>query len=354
MVLEKTGKNLLLNPNNPQKFNDLAKLQNSIKEFPKMLELRPLVYDPKTMYVLGGNKRLICLKELGYKEIPVKWTKVATKLSKDEIQRFIIADNVSFGEWDFDLLDGWESDKLEEWGVDLSEFESVKVKEEDDYSIPEEIETNIKIGDLFKIGNHHLICGDATNQVDCKKLLDGQKADMVFTDPPFDFDFDFDFDICNGHIFYMNSEKNLINFTIKHIDVFSRLYTVDFRNAHLISNKSPMSRCDYVAEFLNGKNKFNNLKDGFSTLIESSKGVFMTDDFGHKQAKKVSLPSTFIEHYTNKGENVLDYFGGSGSTMAACEQLNRKCYMIEIEPKNCQIIINRMKEVYNIDSVLIN
>ena len=110
---------LKINPNNPQKFDDLSKLENSIKEFPKMMELRPLVYDPKTMHVLGGNKRLICLQNLGYKEIPDKWVKCAEDLTEAEQQRFIIADNVGFGEWDMDVLEGWDKQDLEEWGLEL-------------------------------------------------------------------------------------------------------------------------------------------------------------------------------------------------------------------------------------------
>ena len=109
---------LKINTNNPQKFDDLSKLENSIKEFPKMMELRPLVTDASNM-VLGGNKRLICLQNLGYKEIPDTWVKRAEDLTEDEQQRFIRADNVGFGEWDMDVLEGWEKQDLEEWGLEL-------------------------------------------------------------------------------------------------------------------------------------------------------------------------------------------------------------------------------------------
>ena len=150
----------------------------------------------------------------------------------------------------------------------------------------------------------------------------------------------------------MTSEKRLILFINKHIDLFSRLYTVDFRNANLISNKAPMTRCFHIAEFLNGKNTFNNLRDGFTTLIESSKGAF-NKETEFKHGKKIDLPAIFINHFSNVNEKIIDLFGGAGSTMAACEQLNRKCYMMELEPKNCQIIINRMKENYNLKSELL-
>jgi len=118
MKLEK----LKINPDNPQKFDDLSKLKNSIKEFPKMMSLRPLVYDPSNGVVLGGNKRLICLQELDYKEIPDEWAKPADKLTEEEMKRFIIADNVGFGEWDWDKLESWDSEELEEWGLDMEEY----------------------------------------------------------------------------------------------------------------------------------------------------------------------------------------------------------------------------------------
>ena len=111
---------LKINPNNPQKFNDLSKLENSIKEFPKMMQLRPLVYDPETMQVLGGNKRLICLQNLGHKEIPDTWVMSANELTEEEKHRFIIADNVGFGQWDWDILaNEWDSAELNEWGLDV-------------------------------------------------------------------------------------------------------------------------------------------------------------------------------------------------------------------------------------------
>jgi len=110
---------LKLNPNNPQTFSDLSKLENSIKEFPKMMSLRPLVVDKDNM-ILGGNKRFICLQNLGYKEIPDEWVVKASELTEEEKQRFIIADNVGFGEWDMELLEeNWSIDDLGDWGLGI-------------------------------------------------------------------------------------------------------------------------------------------------------------------------------------------------------------------------------------------
>lgn len=119
---------LKIKKGNPRLIRDdkFKKLVNSIKEFPKMLELRPIVYDPATMEVLGGNMRLNALKELNYKDIPDEWVKSAADLTEDEKKRFLITDNVGFGEWDFDILaNEWDALELAEWGVDLPVLDDV-------------------------------------------------------------------------------------------------------------------------------------------------------------------------------------------------------------------------------------
>lgn len=106
------------NPNNPRLIKDdkFEKLCNSIKEFPKMMELRPIVIDENLM-ILGGNMRFKALKELGYKEVPNEWIKKASELTEEEKKRFIISDNSNFGDWDTDLLlQDWDAEKLADWG----------------------------------------------------------------------------------------------------------------------------------------------------------------------------------------------------------------------------------------------
>lgn len=112
------------NPNNPRVIKDdkFAKLVNSIKEFPKMMALRPMVINADNI-VLGGNMRLKALKELGYKEVPDEWVKRAEDLTEEEARRFIIADNVGFGEHDWDMLaNEWDAEELSDWGLDMPSF----------------------------------------------------------------------------------------------------------------------------------------------------------------------------------------------------------------------------------------
>jgi len=117
-----------INPANPRLIKDerFKKLCQSIKEFPKMMKLRPIIVDKEGM-ILGGNMRFKALKELGYKEVPAEWIKRDGELTEAEKQRFIIADNIEQGEWDFEKLKDWDSDKLKEWGIDLSIWEGTQI-----------------------------------------------------------------------------------------------------------------------------------------------------------------------------------------------------------------------------------
>lgn len=145
------------NPNNPRLIKDdkFKKLVKSISEFPKMMELRPIVVDENNI-ILGGNMRYKALQELGKKEIPKEWIKKASDLSDDEVRRFIIADNVGFGEWDEEMLRvDWDVDELDEWGLELEEDENSEIDDTD-------LSDNIEIGYKVEI--------DCVNEAEQEKL----------------------------------------------------------------------------------------------------------------------------------------------------------------------------------------
>ena len=182
---------LHINPDNPRIIKDdkFKKLVKSISEFPKMMELRPIVTDEDSM-ILGGNMRFKALQELKYKDIPDDWVKKASELTEEEKQRFIIEDNVPFGEWDWETLaNEWDQEQLIEWGLEIPDFAFKQEAVEDDYVIPDEIKTDIVLGDLFEIGQHRLLCGDSTIPDDIEKLMGEQKADLVLIDPPYNVDY---------------------------------------------------------------------------------------------------------------------------------------------------------------------
>jgi len=179
-------KTLKANPNNPRVIRDekFKKLVKSIKEFPEMLEARPVVVNPD-MVVLGGNMRLKALREAGVEEAPVyiaSWDEVKQR-------QFIIKDNVGFGEWDWDALaNEWNEEELQDWGLDIpgfDEMQEVLEAEEDDFDVPDEIKTDIVLGDLFEIGEHRLLCGDSTDGGNVEKLMNKEQAVLLHADPPY-------------------------------------------------------------------------------------------------------------------------------------------------------------------------
>lgn len=182
------------NPDNPRFITDekFKQLVDSIRDFPEMLELRPLVIDENNM-TLGGNMRLKALKELGHKTIPAKWIKKASDLTAKQKNEFIIKDNVGFGEWDWVMFgqDYWKGTDVGEWGLDIPENVTIEEPIEDNFDPGpiDQIETDIRPGDIIQMGPHRLMCGDATNPEHWKKLMAGRRADLIVTDPPYNVDY---------------------------------------------------------------------------------------------------------------------------------------------------------------------
>jgi DNA modification methylase len=173
------------NSDNPRYIKDekFKKLVQSLRDFPEMANVRPIVVNTE-MVVLGGNMRLKAMQEAGWKEVPVK----VVDWSEEKQREFIIKDNVGFGEWDWDeLANTWDAKELNEWGLDTPDNwggEELEA-EEDDYSVPEELKTDVVLGDLIEIGEHRLLCGDSTDSDQVAKLMNGEKADVAHNDPPY-------------------------------------------------------------------------------------------------------------------------------------------------------------------------
>ena len=357
----------------------IKKIAKSIQEFERMMEIRRIVIDEDNN-ILGGNKRYFALKKLGYKEIPDAWIEKVEGLSEEQKKEFIVKDNAHWGsEWDYELLGEWNVD-LDAWGVGDVEFADEKEAKEDDYEIPDEIETDIVLGDLIEIGEHRLLCGDSTDSEQVAKLMNGKKADMVFTDPPYLMNFtgglhsdgsksfnsrygeiindkmsdkegdDF-LDSINSNILLFCKGAFYIFFYRLGIDKYFssmnrtglkyRSLIIWNKQNHTLSNSDYMSKYEpifygwvYEHNFYGG----NNCMDIWD--IERTK----KNDL-HPTMKPIELCSKGIQNSSKEGDIVLDLFLGSGSTMVAAHQLNRKCYGMELEPKYCQVIINRMREL---------
>ena len=355
------------NPKNPRLIKDdkFRKLVKSIQEFPQMLELRPIVVDENNI-VLGGNMRLKACKEAGLKEVYIVKAENLTELQKDE---FIVKDNVGFGEWDWDMLaNEWDTEKLDEWGLDLPVDLSVTEleAEEDDFSVPEGgIETDIVLGDLFEIGEHRLLCGDSTCSDTVAKLMNGEKADMVFTDPPYGIKVvksemvGADFGVAKKGKYSEVIADDTTDTAREFYDTCVALgmdkyiiwggnYFTDFlpfSDGWLIWNKR--AGTDIRNTFADGEMAwcsfhtpiriYDQLWNGMIRAGEKEKRV-------HPTQKPIKMLSEVIQDHV-KGNLLFDGFLGSGSTMVASHQLKRKCYGMELDPKYCQVIIDRMKKL---------
>ncbi len=400
-------KDIKPNPANPRLIKDNAfkDLLRSVAQFPQMLDKRPIAVtkEGKAFIALGGNQRTRALTQLqteindGTFLSRYETTQEAqnllieyfskgvpavdcTDLTPDQQRRFIIADNLPFGEWDTDALaNEWDVDELKEWGMNLPEWgegdgsEELEAKE-DDYEMPDEIQTDIVLGDLFEIGAHRLLCGDATNNEDVAKLMNGQLADLVVTDPPYNTGMKGSKD-AKARLSQMFNDS----FTPEEWD---KLKKDSFSNYNLFTK----GECAFyvfidwrrVAEFKNVLESFADVKNvivwdkqvhglgsdyksTYENIVVGKKGKpqinnrigldyqdiwrvqrKMGRDADHATKKPIEILNKPIIHASKKDDIVLDLFGGSGSTMITSHQLERKAYLQEIDPKYCQVIIDRM------------
>ena len=371
------------NPSNPRtiKDNKFKQLVKSIIEFPQMLQLRPIVVD-ENMIILGGNMRYNASKEAGLKEVYIIKAEDLTEQQKAE---FIIKDNVGFGEWDWDMLaNEWNTDDLQDWGLDLPLDLSVEEleAEEDYYDVPEGgIETDIVLGDLFEIGEHRLLCGDSTCSDTVAKLMNGEKADMVLTDPPYNVNYgannnskwkqgdrSIENDNMSGGDF-----KNFIQGVVSNIKLFCDgvvycfgaqgadgriMFSVLDENLHnsgtivWLKDRLVLGRSKYHNKYEPcwfGWNKSGETFTDDRSLTNVFECKRPTKSDLHPTMKPIELLEMPLNH-NPKAKSVLDLFLGSGSTMVAAHQLKRKCYGMELDPKYCQVIIDRMKKL---DSTLV-
>lgn len=343
-------------PSNPRRLDDdaFAKLKKSIEERPGMLALRELCVYPhgNKFVVLGGNMRLRAMRELKYKEAPCKVIPEDTPV--DELKAFVVVDNSSFGAWDYDALaNEWDDLPLQDWGVPAWETQDTapatpEVKE-DDFNEDAEVETRCNPGDIWQFGEHRLMCGDSTDAGNVALLMNGAKADLVFTDPPYGMmavtksgvlSKRYDADIMGDD----NNETAKMAFS-----TITKMYP-DARHiwfgANYYTEVLPSSECWIVWDKNKGASDQTDCELAWTNFRSVVRQFTMASEKTgrvHPTQKPVRLVADIVNRFDGEKQyhNILDVFGGSGTTLIAAEQLGRRCYMMELDPHYCDVIISR-------------
>ena len=367
------------NPHNPRTISKAAyeKLKASIERNPDGLTANKIAY--KDGIIISGNQRYRALTELGL-EHKKEWFKDLSGWTPEQIDEWIIQSNISAGEWDWDILaNEWEADTLIDWGIDMpDDWGSTKELPEDIDDIPEVKTPVSKLGDLWLLGNHRVLCGDSTDKTTVERLMDGKKADMVFTDPPYGVDIKGKFTgkIKNDNLVgdelqeFLKKAFAILKVTSK--GSFYICYEVlnqkEFNDAFgskpdeiivwvkdsasFYSDNKYNRRFEAIAYYEND----NKLKTKAETNVwefAKSSSFNSRDENGlrfnepgnylvaHPTTKPVGLVSRAINNSSIVGQIILDVFLGSGSTLIACEQTNRQCYGLELDPHYVDVICKR-------------
>lgn len=394
MQIKKAPVKDLVSPEwNPRQITteELEKLKTSLEEFGY---IEPIIVNDVNNHVVGGNQRLRALIALGYDEVDCVYVHIED-INKEKACN--VALNKISGDWDEDKLRVVLEDiELSPIDIQLTGFEELELTElevkepitahEDEFNLEDEedMEVNVKEGDLFKLGEHYLLCGDSTNEANVNRLMNGAKADLVITDPPYnvalndedieslkarnrrldglkisndklsnkDF-YDFLLNIFKIYSTHMKEGASIYVFyaDAEILNFMKAFLEADFHFAqNCIWNKHQfvMTRKDYhykhepiIYGWKKGKahNWYNDRKQ--SSVWDFDRPF--RNEY-HPTMKPISLLCYPIQNSSKAEEIVLDLFGGSGSTLIACEQLNRNCYMMELDPYYCQVIINRWEE----------
>jgi DNA modification methylase len=346
---------------NPRKINkrDFLLLKKHIKE---RGQFKPIVINQDGV-ICGGNMRYLAYKELGISKVWV--SEVKTKSEKDIIE-YNLLDNQRFGYYDDDLLAELTFPLKDE--INFADF-SVDTREpfiledlisnyapdnENDDAVPEPPKKpKTKTGDLYQLGEHRLLCGDATKKEDMEKLMNGEKSDMVFTDPPYGLGYEYNsysdikgnkyLEFCdNWFPNVKDSPLVLITTGWKYHRYWQMKEPRDLMY-WLLPNKQTggtlfhYRRIEPIYVWGKGKKKYD-----FDYFVNNSDRHYGLREL-HTCPKPVGLIESIIKA-VNAKDIVLDVFGGSGSTLIACEKLNRKCRMMEIDPVYCDVIVKRWED----------
>ena len=400
MSIKKEFKTVNLNEiipyeNNPRN-NDEA-VQYVIESINQCENLDPIEIDENNV-ILSGHTRLNALKKIGYTETDVIQY---SGLSEEQKKKYRILANKTneIATWDFEKLEKELAD-LDFEGFDFG-FDGIEINEPEEHEVvedevPEDVETRCKLGDVWLMGGgHRLICGDSTDPAVIDRLMDGVKADLLLTDPPYGINVvSFDNKIGGDKPFgsqkttllkrgFQKKGKNKILDCNEYAPIIGDDTTETAKaNYHVVLSCTknqiifggnyftdflPPSRCWVVWD----KQNTGNFADAELAWTSFERGVklyhFLWNGLCregsrevegktrmHPTQKPVGMLADILKDFSEENDSILDCFGGSGSTLIACEQLNRKCYICELDEHYCDVILNRWEKFTGKKAVLLN
>mgnify|MGYP002563937802 FL=1 len=381
-IVNKNIEEIKMYENNPRNNDGAVEyVANSIKEFGFKV---PIVLD-KNNIIVAGHTRYKAAKLLNITEIPCI---IADDLSDEQVKAFRLIDNkaAELASWDIDLLN-LELENIKDIDMELFDFQISNILDnvvDDEYEVELPEDPKTKTGNIYKLGNHYLMCGDSTNAEDVKKLMNNQLADLIVTDPPYNVNYegktDNNLKIMNDNMednqFYSFLESAFINL-YDSIKAGGSIYVfhadtegLNFRKAMMssgfklaeclvwVKNAFVMGRQDYhwkhepvLYGWKPGASHYFINDRSQSTVLEFDKPIRNEE---HPTMKPIDLIAYLINNSSKKDEIVLDLFGGSGTTMIACEQTNRKAFIMELDPRYCDVIVDRWEKFTNQKAELIN
>lgn len=360
--------------NNPRKLKDSAidKVAKSIKEFGFR---QPIVVDANRIIVVG-HTRYRASKKLGLKEVPIT---IADNLTQEQINAYRIADNRTNeeAEWDIDLLKTEIKElELADFNLDLTGFDEDQLNDflfeeqeglTDEDEVPETPEEPItKLGDIWKLGNHRLMCGNSVDYEDVHKLMNNKIADLVNTDPPYGVNYQSNMRTKSEKFDVIKNDDKILDITPM-IDKFSKGWVFIWTTWKVIDkwldNTKSFGFPTNMVVWHKGGGGIGDLKKTFSTDYEMAlvfnRGAELCGKrigsvwklqkdkaikYKHPTQKPVELSVEAIDKTTNPKSIVMDLFLGSGSSLIACEKMDRICYGMELDPKYCDVIVKRWEQ----------
>lgn len=369
------------------KKHDKTQINNVAESIKQYGFVQPIVIDKNNVVVIG-HCRLLAAKQLKMKEVPCVCVE---DLTEEQVKALRIVDNKSNeSEWDFDILpdelaDLDLSDFSFDFGID-DEEEETEIVEDEAPEVDEDAEPIAKLGDIWQLGRHRLMCGDSTDKETVELLMDGKKADMVFTDPPYALFgnstgvagicddkmtrpfflaifqrlrentklFGHIYACCDWHsAFSLQSMAKQAGLTEKNLCIWDKgdgglgaMYQQCYEMVWFFAN-SPLAT-QTIGKKKAGERTVNGKPNIWRYSRENS------NDRVHNAQKPLAMVEFAIKNSCDKGENVLDLFGGSGTTLIASEETDRTCYMMELDPKYCDVIIKRWETLTGEKAVLLN